>query len=475
MPACQTAPKAADRGFDPFDHFAHEDDYPDLDVAGACARLAAALACRTVFEGEATRWEEFDRLQDHLRVSFPAVMAAGSFELVGHSVLITVTGEKPELPGVLLLAHQDVVPVVPGTEGQWAHGAFSGHTDDEWVWGRGALDIKDMLMAELEALEWLLAHRGRPARTVWLAFGEDEEVASHGATAVAAELERRGCRAAFSLDEGVTTFYDGADWGAPGTVLADICISQKGFANVTLTARGAGGHSSNPFGGTSLERLCRAVARLAETRPAPELIPIVADTFRTLAPHITQEPFAGLVADVDANAAELALAASRVRGLYPFVSNTMAANCLNGASTAANVMPGDVSATVNFRLLPGTSVESVMDWARAAAEPFGVEAELAHHTPAGRIDSQDGYGYAELKGVMERYHPGCVFVPSIVCGGTDSVRYEGVADTLLRVCPFRPAPEEEARGVHGVNERISRRVYAQGIRVLIALLEKTML
>ena len=62
-----------------------------------------------------------------------------------------------------------------------------------------------------------------------------------------------------------------------------------------------------------------------------------------------------------------------------------------------------------------------------------------------------------------------------MCGGTDSVRYEGVCDKLLRVTPFRPAPEELARGLHGVNERISRRVYAQGIRVILAFLERTTL
>lgn len=89
------------------------------------------------------------------------------------------------------------------------------------------------------------------------------------------------------------------------------------------------------------------------------------------------------------------------------------------------------------------------------------------------MDATDGAGYAELKESLEHFHPGVSWVPSFVCGGTDSVRYEGVCGSIMRVCPFRPAPEEEARGVHGVNERISRRTYAQGIRVLIRLLEHT--
>ncbi len=331
----------------PYDHFAHEDEYPGIDYDAACMRLAKALSCKTVYTGpETTDWSEFYRFQDHLRASFPRVMAAGTFELVGHSVLIRVPGTEPETPdganAVQLIAHQDVVPVVPGTEGEWVHGAFEGYVDDEWVWGRGALDIKDMLMAELEAVEHLLASGKKPAKTIYLTFGEDEEVRSLGATALAAEMAKRGIRTQWLIDEGTTTFFDGAAYGAPGTVVSDICISQKGYLDIKLTAKGAGGHSSNPFGGTSLERLCRAVARITDAKPAPELGSIVAGTFKALAPHITEEPFAGLVGDVEANSGSIAESAAQVRELYPFVCTTVAVDCLDGGSPAANVMPGDV-------------------------------------------------------------------------------------------------------------------------------------
>ena len=459
---------------DVYEHYANEDDYSELDYDAACRRLAKALSCKTVYTTpETTDFAEFERLQEHLKSSFPRVMEAGCFELVGHSVLITVPGTEPELDGVQLIAHQDVVPVVPGTEGQWEHGAFSGDMDDEWVWGRGALDIKDMLMAELEATEYLLSKGIKPRRTIYLAFGEDEEVRSHGATALAAEMGRRGIRTAFLVDEGTTTMFDGAAYGAPGVVVSDICLSQKGYLDLRLIARGRGGHSSNPFGGTSLERLCRAVARLCENKPAPILTTLVAGTFEALAPQITQEPFANLASDVPGNAGRIALEASGVRDLYPFVATTVAVDQLEGSSAAANVMPGDVSCTINFRLLPGVTADEVADMIRGLVDDMEIEVEVAHYTPAGRMDSTDGAGYAELKESLEHFHPGVAWVPSFVCGGTDSVRYEGVCGSIMRVCPFRPAPEEETRGVHGVNERISRRTYAQGIRVLIRLLENT--
>ena len=460
---------------DPCAHFAHEDDYPGLDLEGAARRLGAVLALRTVYDTpQTTDFAPFDALYDLIRTSYPLISHLGHTERVGRSILITVEGAEPELPAALLLAHQDVVDVVPGTECLWEHDPFGGHVDEEWVWGRGALDIKEMLMGELEALEHLLSLHGRPRRTVILAFGEDEEVSSLGATALAAELERRGVHAAFSLDEGVSTFADAAPYGAPGTVVSDVCLSQKGYLDLRLTVRGEGGHSSNPFGGTSLERLCVAIARLAEHPLPPRLIGPVASTFEALAPLVSTEPVSSLVSDVEGNANELARYAASVRALHPLVCTTMAVDQIGGSSPAPNVMPADATATLNLRLLPGTTVEDVLAWASGLVGPE-VEVEVLHATPAGRVDESGGLGYDELVEVMGRYHPGTLVVPSIVCGGTDSVRYERVCDRLLRMTPFRPAPAELARGLHGVNERIARRAYAQGIRVLLALLERTVL
>ncbi len=461
--------------FDAYDYFAHEDKYQSFDYQGAFSRLAYALTCKTVYDGEKTDFSQFDRLQAHLKASFPHVYEAAEATLVGRSLLLSIPGADPALEPAMLIAHQDVVPVIPGTEDQWVHDAFSGHIDDEWIWGRGALDIKDMLMAELEAVEFLLASGHMLKRGIYLAFGEDEEVSSTGATALAAHMGARGMRAAFLLDEGTTTLEDAAAYGAPGTVISDICLSQKGYLNLKISVVGAGGHSSNPFGGTSLEKLACALAALSANKPQPCLTDLVAGTFEALASKITEEPFASLCADVQGNGEKIAQAAAQSRDLYPFVATTVAVDQVFGSAPAANVMPADVHAVVNFRLLPGVSAKEVAEKVAEIVEPYGAAVEILHSTPAGRQDTPEGFGYAELKTALEHFHPGVTFVPSFVCGGTDSVRYEGICDSIMRICPFRPAPSEEARGVHGVNERISKRCYAQGIRVLIRFLESTCL
>ena len=145
-----------------FDYFAGEDRYPALDAAGAVSRLAEAVRCRTVNHTEDTELREFDRLQALMQSAYPAVMAAGSFERIGHAVLITIPGTDPALLPCLYMSHQDVVPVVRGTEENWTHGAFSGDIAEDSVWGRGTLDIKQMVFGILEAAEHLLKSGARP-------------------------------------------------------------------------------------------------------------------------------------------------------------------------------------------------------------------------------------------------------------------------------------------------------------------------
>ena len=105
-----------------YDHFAHEDEYPELNIEAMSERLAKALSFKTVYtDAETTDWSQFDALQQHIVDSFPYVMtAASNVEVVGHSLLIEISGSNHELPALMLIAHQDVVPVVPGTFGDVA-------------------------------------------------------------------------------------------------------------------------------------------------------------------------------------------------------------------------------------------------------------------------------------------------------------------------------------------------------------------
>jgi carboxypeptidase PM20D1 len=168
---------------------------------------------------------------------------------------------------ILLSAHMDVVPVEPGTEADWTHPPFAGAVADGFVWGRGAMDMKSSLMGILEGVEYLLNRGMAPRRTVYLAFGHDEEVGGNGGAAkIAGLLAERGVRLDFTLDEGLVI----ADGIVPGVSrpAALIGLAEKGKVSLELVARGECGHSSMPPVSTAVGGIGRALHRL-ETNQMP--------------------------------------------------------------------------------------------------------------------------------------------------------------------------------------------------------------
>lgn len=282
------------------DFFALESNYPDLDAEGAVARLSQAIQCRTInyADHSLTDYSEFDKLHAHMKASYPHVMRTGVFERLGHhAVLITLPGSDETLRPCLYMSHQDVVPVVEGTEQDWTYPAFSGAVADGYIWGRGTLDIKEQVFGVLEAAEYLLA-RGRTfRRTAYLAFGDDEETLNTGALAISDHLKAQGVTLEFVLDEGGGKIESGAAFGAPDLSIAQVDLMEKGYADLELTVRSIGGHSSRPYGGTSLAHLACAIADIVRSPFPVRLNPAMMGAFETLAPYITAEPLKTLTRD----------------------------------------------------------------------------------------------------------------------------------------------------------------------------------
>ena len=181
-------------------------DTAPVDSERVALALGRTIRCQTISRSrdDPPAAEAFEALHAELRALFPRVHASLDRERVGDwSLLYTWPGSAPELAPIVLVAHQDVVPVDPGTEDAWDQPPFSGAVLAGEVWGRGALDDKGSLVASLAAVEDLLAEGFVPRRPVLLAFGHDEEIEGEaGARFVAAELAARGVHAALVLDEG---------------------------------------------------------------------------------------------------------------------------------------------------------------------------------------------------------------------------------------------------------------------------------
>ena len=197
---------------------------------------------------------------------------------------------------------------------------------------------------------------------------------------------------------------------------------EKGYADRELSVRSVGGHSSRPYGGTSLEHLACAIADITR-RPFPvRLSPVMKGAFETLAPYITAEP----LRDVPANADAIAAYCFRDRTLFLFVTTTIAPTIIRGSSKACNVMPQDMQAVINFRLADGDTAESVMAHCREAVQDPTVEMRYLQANDPSTTARRDGYGYRTVVKSMQRYYPGVVFLPSMTVGATDAHHYEQI-------------------------------------------------
>ncbi|MBM3790664.1 MAG: M20/M25/M40 family metallo-hydrolase [Acidobacteria bacterium] len=171
-------------------------DPAPVDVLKAAEELSRALRFRTISYENRDRIDRAELLALHgyLAEAFPAVHKTLEREEVNElSLLYTWRGSDPELRPALLSAHLDVVPVEEGTEQNWVHPPYSGAVADGFVWGRGAIDDKGSVITILHAVESLVSEGFHPRRTLYLAFGHDEEIGGYeGAKSIATWCRMQG-------------------------------------------------------------------------------------------------------------------------------------------------------------------------------------------------------------------------------------------------------------------------------------------
>lgn len=442
-----------------------------LDSAGAVDRLSRAIRIATVstMEGSDTeRTESFAAMHELLRESFPRTHSVLERETVsGGSLLYTWRGSDPALAPILLTGHLDVVPVEPGTEGDWEHPPFAGTVADGYVWGRGAMDDKAGVMGILEAVESLLSDGFRPRRTVHLAFGHDEEVGGRaGAVEIARRFAARGVRAEMVVDEG--GFLAEGIFPVDRPVAA-VAIGEKGYLSLRLRVDQAGGHSSMPGRETAVGVLAGAVLRLQE-RPFPAALNgSTAALFEYLGPEL---PFAQRA--IFANRWLFGRLVVRQLSAEPstdaMLRTTTAPTMLSG-SVKDNVLPARAEAVVNFRIVPGETVQSVT---RRVAEVIDdprvrIEALPSASDPA-PVSSPDTRAFATLHRTIREIYPEAIVAPWLLVATTDARHYTAISPNVYRFQPIRVAAEDTRR-FHGTDERVGVGVYMNGIRFYRRLLQ----
>lgn len=433
---------------------------PAVDVAAAAESLGAAIRIQTVTYAAGDPQPGADQpwvdLRAALQARYPAIFGATTLELVaGHAMLMTWTGSDPALPPMILMAHQDVVPINPGTEADWTHGPFGGVVADGYVWGRGAMDDKGSLIAILEAGEALAKSGWTPRRTIMFAFGHDEEVSGAGAEQTFALLKSRNVTPLMVLDEGYAVLDNFPLTGKPAALIG---VAEKGYTSLRITAETEGGHSSRPPRESGAVRIARAIVALEENQmpadlsaaPFNEMIAAAAADL----PYATRLAFANQWLLGGVIRAQLSDASANA-----IVRTTTAPTMMEG-SIKDNVLPQRASAVVNFRIHPNDTVASVTEHVNAVTA--GIEGltvapyEDGIGSEPSPVSATDSEAYRVLKAVARATGGGATPVlPALVIGATDARFATAIsADAIYR---FAPAiyDDVDLNGFHGTNERLS--------------------
>lgn len=432
---------------------------PAIDGDAAVQRFAGAIRFPTISHEDASLTDSaaFRALHAYFEAQYPEVHATLRREVVGGlSLLYTWEGTEPSLQPVVLMAHMDVVPVIAGTEEGWAHAPYDGVVADGYVWGRGTMDDKSAVSAILESVEALLADGFRPRRTVYLAFGHDEEVGgARGAAEIAELLEGRGAEPyALVLDEG-GLIAEGLIPGIPGPV-ALVGSAEKGFVSLELLVEGDGGHSSMPPAETNIGILSSAITRLQENPFPARLEGATEDMFERLAPHMS---FGGRLAF--ANLWLLRPVLTRVLASdatsAAMVRTTTAPTIIQGGEKD-NVLPIRARAVVNHRIVPGETPESVRTRVEDVIDDPRVQVSFLESGRAAPspVSDANGAAFGVLERTIHEASPGAgvVVVPWLVVAGTDAKHYSGRSRNVFRYIHIRVDDDARTR-IHGTDERIS--------------------
>ncbi|NKB90345.1 MAG: M20/M25/M40 family metallo-hydrolase [Acidobacteria bacterium] len=447
----------------------------DVDASALAARFAQALTYPTISNQDRGNVDvaAFEGLHQHFAESYPLVHETLMLETVNDlSLLYTWTGRDPSKPPILLMGHQDVVPVIPGTEADWLHPPFGGVIENDVVWGRGALDDKSSVVAILESVELLLSEGHQPERTIYLAFGHDEEVGGpEGAGAIAELFEQRGIGPfGLVLDEG-GAIADGIMPGYDGRA-AIVGIAEKGFISLELRVEGDGGHSSTPPDVTNIGILAAAIERLQENQFPARLDGAAVEMFRYLAPEL---PFAAraVMSNLWLFRPVLVRLMLQEPASAAMVRTTTAPTIINGG-VKDNVLPINATAVVNHRILPGDTRDSVMQRVNDVIDDSRVQVRdiSTSHDPSA-VSSPDSAEFLLLGKTLRQVIGNDVIVtPYLVMGGTDAKYYSGKSPAVFRFLPVVMGADGLTM-VHGTNERVDVASMVLAVRYMTQFIRNT--
>lgn len=429
----------------------------------AIERLSQSIRFKTV----SGNWQEFSNFHAFLEKSFPLVYQRMKVQKINdYSLVYNWTGKRDG--AVLLLAHMDVVPA---EEREWVVPPFSGEIRDGYIWGRGTLDDKCCVMAILEAAEKLLSEGFTPNKSIYIAFGFDEETKGYlGARKTAEHFKSRDIKFDAILDEGAAIIE--GFMPQIKVPLALVGVAEKGLASFDLIARGDGGHSSAPKRNSPVERMAKAIERVSSYKSKAVLTQAVEMFFKTISKYMSFPSSIFL---------------KNPRLFLPFIERSIARNpsanamlrttmctTIVKAGMADNVIPDLATATVNVRIIPGETAQQVFDRLKNLLSDLDIEVmknEKWEVSDPVTCSNFEGTFFESLSKTINDIFPQAVVTPFLTIGGTDSRHYKDLSSKIYRFAPILMS-SEEMKLVHGKNERISIENYKKMIDFYYQLIKR---
>ena len=418
--------------------------------------LSDAIKIKTIsnYDADLVDWNEFDKFHAFLKERFPLVHEKCEIiKIAQASLIFKWEGTDPGLDGIALLSHQDVVPIADGTYDDWEHDPFEGFDDGEFIWGRGAMDMKNHLVAVMESIEELISEGYQPKRTIYICLGHNEEVVAavdNGAKQIVEYLNGQGVRLEAVLDEGGAILPVDVK-GILECNLAGVGIAEKGSMNYEISVSAKGGHSSQPPKHTALGHLADVIKDIENHQFRGKMPGFVYELFTEIGKRCSYPArlvtcnlwlLKGIITKVMTT---IPPAASLIR--------TCTAVTMAEGSPQFNVLPQKASITVNFRTMPGITAADVENHIRKSVKNKKIGIKYLVGKEASLVSPTDSRAFLTIKELCEKTDEKNLVAPFLVMGGTDAYNYEPVCENIYRFSPF-VADTKLLLCTHGTNERL---------------------
>jgi carboxypeptidase PM20D1 len=394
-------------------------------------------------------------IYNYIETNFPEFWSTMEKTPVGNYSMIfkwkSADPSSTALP-ILLMSHLDVVPA---ESANWTYPPFEGRITDTEIWGRGAIDDKQMVLGTLASVTHLIKRGWVPKRDVFISFGFDEEISGYqGACVVADYLRSQNLKFEFIHDEGMPVL----DGVVPGVSLPTVPVglAEKGALDMEVSLTGTAGHSSIPPKNTIIGILSRAVAAL-EANPMPAKFDGIGRLLmETLAPDM-QFPLKGIFSNLWLFKPLVLRIFESKSSTNALVRTTTAVTIIKGG-VKSNVLPNTAKVHLNFRISPLDNVQKVIDHVKSVF--LGVDPRFEFNV----IDSLEPAPVSDPKSptfqkfatvIRSSFLQEVLVTPGIMVGNTDTRHFWGLSDNIYRFAP-NILNQELVDTLHNVNERISK-------------------